>query len=619
MAERESILIVDDDESTCRSLTLLFGEKGYEIETVGTGREAIERIEERFFNLVIADIKLPDMEGVELIGVCRQLHSDLVLIMITAYASLETAIRALNEGASAYVTKPLNVDAVLATVREALEKQRLVVENRGLYEAVKRELAERNRALKALQASEASLRNLITSNADGMIIVDKEGIVHFANPAAETLFGREGDQFLGEAIGLPIQAGKAANVEIMGTNGEVTTAEMSVADIEWEGRSAYLASVRDITERKRAAEELKRSYEKIRRIFEQTVKALASAVEMREPYTAGHQQRVTRVATIIAEELGLPEDQISGLRMAGVVHDIGKLSIPAEILSKTIPLTKIEWEMIKNHPRIGYEILKSVEFPWPVAETVLQHHERMNGSGYPQGLAGQDILLEARILSVADTIEAMSYPRPYRMPVGIEKALEEISQNRGILYDPDVVDACLKPSVREWLFRLFKFEEEMREMREERLEFDRGEQTRLVFWRRLLTKSSERTKLHETVSPRGKDRIGTGAGQPGLAYNYFITRDWGGVELHIDRGEHEETAKEMFDALCAKRKEIESDFGESLGWEHIEGGHSYRIGKRFEDAGLKDEDKWDELQNEMIDGMIRLERSLRRHIARLAL
>lgn len=619
MGERESILIVDDDESTCRSLTLIFGEKGYETETAGTGRGAIEKVEERFFNLVLADIKLPDIEGVELIERCKELHPDTVLIMVTAYASLETAIRALNEGASAYITKPLNMDEVLATVREALEKQRLVVENRGLYEAVKRELAERNRALGALQASEASLRNLITSNADGMIIVDKEGIVHFANPAAEVLFGREGEEFLGQAVGFPIEAGETVDVEIVGSNGEVTTAEMSVAHIEWEEKSAYLASLRDITERRRAEEELKRSFEKIRRIFEQTVKALASAVEMREPYTAGHQQRVTRVATTIAEELGLPEDQISGLRMAGVVHDIGKLSIPAEILSKTIPLTKIEWEMIKNHPRVGYEILKSVEFPWPVADTVLQHHERINGSGYPQGLAGQDILLEARILGVADTIEAMSYPRPYRMPVGIEKALEEISQNRGILYDPEVVDACLSPSVREWLFRLFKFEEEMREMREEKLEFDRGDQGRLAFWGRLLTKSSERTKLHETVSPSSQDRIGTGAGQPGLAYNYLITRDWGGVELHIDRGEHEEGAKEMFDALYTNREEIESDFGESLGWERLEGEHSYRIGKRFEEAGLKDEDRWDELQNEMIDGMIRLERCLRRHIARLPL
>jgi putative nucleotidyltransferase with HDIG domain len=197
-------------------------------------------------------------------------------------------------------------------------------------------------------------------------------------------------------------------------------------------------------ERKRAEEERTQSAEKLIRAMEATIEAMALTVEMRDPYTAGHQRRVTELAVAIANELDLSEAEINGIRVAGIVHDIGKIQIPAEILSKPGRLTELEFSLIKNHPSAGYEILKSVEFPWPVAQIVLQHHERMNGSGYPSGVSGDDILLEARILSVADVVEAMASHRPYRPALGIGQALGEISKNSGILYDPKVADACFK-------------------------------------------------------------------------------------------------------------------------------------------------------------------------------
>jgi putative nucleotidyltransferase with HDIG domain len=200
----------------------------------------------------------------------------------------------------------------------------------------------------------------------------------------------------------------------------------------------------DITERKRAEEELRQSYVQLQRTLEGTVNALVSTIEIRDPYTAGHQRQVTQLACAIAEEMGFPEEQIEGLRMAGLIHDIGKISIPAEILSKPVQLNELEWGMIKAHPQVGYDILKTTDFPWPVAQIVLQHHERMDGSGYPRGLSGEEIILEARILGVADVVEAMASFRPYRPARGIDEALEEISQNRGVLYDSQVVDACLK-------------------------------------------------------------------------------------------------------------------------------------------------------------------------------
>jgi len=177
------------------------------------------------------------------------------------------------------------------------------------------------------------------------------------------------------------------------------------------------------------------------------------AVETRDPYTAGHQRRVAGVACAIATEMNLPADQIDGIRMAAAIHDLGKISVPAEILSKPTKLTAIEFSLIKTHSQSGYDILKDIDFPWPVARIVLEHHERINGSGYPHGLARDNILMESRIMAVADVVESMASYRPYRPALGIDAALNEIEKNRGTLYDNAVVDACLR-LIREKGFQL---------------------------------------------------------------------------------------------------------------------------------------------------------------------
>jgi HD-GYP domain-containing protein (c-di-GMP phosphodiesterase class II) len=167
------------------------------------------------------------------------------------------------------------------------------------------------------------------------------------------------------------------------------------------------------------------------------------AVEARDPYTSGHQRRVANLARAIATEMKLPADQIDGLRMAGVVHDLGKLTIPSEILTTPRQLTENEFNLVKTHSQIGHDLIKDIEFPWPIARMILQHHERLDGSGYPKGLRGDEIMIEARILMVADVVEAISSHRPYRPALGVDKALEEIEAGRGKVYDPAVVDACL--------------------------------------------------------------------------------------------------------------------------------------------------------------------------------
>jgi len=198
-----------------------------------------------------------------------------------------------------------------------------------------------------------------------------------------------------------------------------------------------------ITKRK-AEDEREAAYQALDKAFNDAITAMSKIVEMRDPYTAGHQTKVADLSAAIARELKLPQAHIKYLRVAALIHDIGKIYIPSDILSKPGKLRDIEWQLIKMHAQGSYDILKNIEFPWPIAQIAWQHHERLDGSGYPHGLDGDHILLEAKILAVADVVEAMSSHRPYRPALGIEKALEEISQNKGVLYDPNVVDACLK-------------------------------------------------------------------------------------------------------------------------------------------------------------------------------
>ena len=810
------ILIVDDDESTSRTLSLVFGRKGYDTETATTGQEAIEKAQERFFNLALLDIKLPDMEGIELLAPLKELQPDMVAIMITAYASLGTAVQALNGGVSAYITKPLNMDEVLATVREALEKQRLLFEKRRMEEALRRSKREwettfdamadwvslldldarilrTNRAGEELmgvplseiigqtccksvhgsdrpipgcplqrmlhthqretaefqmpdgnrwltitvdpvmdqdgnlfravhivrditdrkQAEEEIRRHLeriqalrevdraITSTLDLTEVLDtileelervipyhSAGIFLFSDSTAKLVAGRGfpyleralqvafpveedaltrellqekrpliladaqanerfqargGTEYVRSWIGVPLTAKgrmvgfltidhrepgvydeesadmaeafgsqvaiaienarlyedaqrelaerkraeqllRTLNAAAVAMERALTHDEIFVAVAEefkklglscvvfltdesqssllvkhWSYQSRALRALEklvglkiedfsisiettdvyreaiskrkpifvedvegvirqllpepinrfagqivkilgisksiptplivgddvigllsvesddlteedipaitafanqmaaawhkanlmqdleiSLTEREQAQAKLQQSHVQLQKTFEGMVNVLVSTIEMKDPYTAGHQRRVTRLARAIAREMGLPQERIEGLRMAGLIHDLGKITIPAEILSKPGQLSDIEWGLIKAHPKVGHNILKAVEFPWPVAEIVLQHHERLDGSGYPQGLSGEEIMLEARILAVADVVEAMASFRPYRPARGIDKALEEIWHNRGVLYDPEVVDVCLK-------------------------------------------------------------------------------------------------------------------------------------------------------------------------------
>ena len=211
--------------------------------------------------------------------------------------------------------------------------------------------------------------------------------------------------------------------------------ELNKANIAYRERMELMVNARTIS--------LKETLAKLETSLEGMIHVIAHIVETRDPYTAGHQKRVGLLARAIAVEMGLSDDRVKGIYMGGIIHDVGKIAVPSEILSKPSRLTDIEFQLIKSHAQVGYDILSKIDFPWPIAEMAYQHHERFDGSGYPRGLSGEDILVEARILSVSDVVEAMASHRPYRAGLGIDIALAEIEKNKGRIYDSTVADTCL--------------------------------------------------------------------------------------------------------------------------------------------------------------------------------
>jgi putative nucleotidyltransferase with HDIG domain len=674
MEKQGNVLVVDDDAFALRSIADILRGERYQVVTAASGSEALDLLKQGPFDLILTDLKMPEVDGIEVLKRAREIAPRAVVLILTGYASLESAIGALRKGAYDYLLKPCSPDELRLKIARGLEKVRLEERRQRAEE----EIRQRTAQLEALrqvgldltaQLDLDTLLHSIVSQAMELVGGDSGGLYLYRPerdvlewamavgpnlaPIGTTLQRGEGlsgtvwesgeplivdnyqqwerraavyegypfratvgvpvrwgDEFLGvldvladppltfspadaellslfatqaaiaiknarlyeseqerrhiaetlrqastvlsstlelgQVLGLimrqlrqvipydsaSVQRLQDRRLEIVACQGfekpdkvvglifpldpkfpnyRVVTAKapLAIEDIvqayphfqdeaktyesgrirSWlgvplimkdqvigmiavdraevrpytaedvqlavtfanqaamavENAQLYQEAQQELAERKRAEEDLQRSYVRLQRALEGTVNVLVSAIEIRDPYTAGHQRRVTKLACAIAHEMGLPEEQIEGLRMAGLIHDIGKMNVPAEILSKPGPLNDLQYGLIKSHARSGYEVLDgTVDFPWPVAQIVLQHHERMDGSGYPQGLSGEEIMLEARILSVADVVEAMASHRPYREPLGLDKALEEITRNGGVLYDPQVVDVCLK-------------------------------------------------------------------------------------------------------------------------------------------------------------------------------
>ncbi|MGA3282153.1 MAG: PAS domain S-box protein [Smithella sp.] len=340
-----------------------------------------------------------------------------------------------------------------------------LVDRATLVQCSIRDVSERKRKEEELRKSEEKYRTILEDIQEGYFEVDFAGNFTFFNDALcralgyskEELMGmnnrqytdKENSEKLFQTFNKVYNTGEPTDgldCQIIRKDGTKRYVEASVSlqKDSSDKPKGFRGIVRDVTERKRAEVKLQQTLDSLNNAVAATIQVMVSAVEMRDPYTAGHQLRSANLACAIAEEMGLPKEKIDGIHMAGSIHDIGKLSIPAEILSKPTKLTEIEFSLIKEHSLSGYEMLKNVESPWPLAQIVYQHHERMDGSGYPRNLKGDEIIMEARIMAVSGVVEAMASHRPYRPGLGMDAALVEIEKNRGILYDATVADACLR-------------------------------------------------------------------------------------------------------------------------------------------------------------------------------
>lgn len=315
-----------------------------------------------------------------------------------------------------------------------------------------------------LEAQIDFLQKIIDTIPNPIFYKDINGIYQGSNRAFEKCLGKSKSEFLGKSIYeiFPIEQAEEYHKmdEDLFEKPGVQTYESSLVYSDGSKRDiivdkatytnrneelmGLVGVITDITAQKKVAQELTKSTEKLQNSFEEIIQAMAMISETRDMYTAGHQKRVSQLGVAIARQMGLTDDEVKSVQVAGLLHDIGKIAVPSEILTKPTKLSVHEWGIIREHSTTGYDILKSIDFPWPIAEIVYQHHERIDGNGYPRKLKGQEILLQARIIAVADVVEAMSSHRPYRASLGIVKAIIEINFNRGTVYDDDVVSACIK-------------------------------------------------------------------------------------------------------------------------------------------------------------------------------
>jgi PAS domain S-box-containing protein len=331
------------------------------------------------------------------------------------------------------------------------------------YHGVGADITERIRAEQRLVEAEAQFRGLVEQSIAGTYIL-QDGKIDYVNPRGAEILGQGSvDEVMGtDPLSWIVEAdrsmvaenmrllldGEARSVTIdfgvLRRDGVTIQVGVNGARATYRGRPALIGLLQDISEKKRAEKQIERYVAQVENAFMSTVQVVTTLGEMRDPYTAGHQRRVAEIAVAFGAELGFDARRKEGLRVAGYLHDVGKIRIPSEILSKPGKLSPAEFQLVQGHAQASYDVLKDVEFPWPVAMVALQHHERMDGSGYPQGLKGEAILFEARIMAVADVIEAMSSHRPYRAGLGIDAALSEIERGRGSIYDAKVADACVR-------------------------------------------------------------------------------------------------------------------------------------------------------------------------------
>jgi PAS domain S-box-containing protein/putative nucleotidyltransferase with HDIG domain len=436
------ILLVEDDRITSKLIQKYITDLGYRVTAaVASGEEALKQIEMHEPDLVLMDINLQgEFDGIEY---AKNINFRFAtpFVYITSSSDISTIERAKESNAYGYIIKPFDKKDLRAVIEMALLRHDLDMK---------------------MQESENRVSTILNTIIDSVVVYDENGKIDYVNNSSAILLDKSKSELMGRPISEIIKISVDPKMEGEGFapmsmsyvefNNYLTTGtgkipvDFTSTPIRGEDgrKKGAVLLIKNITQQVEYDKKIKDSLEALLRTMYGTIEAMTKAVETRDPYTAGHQKKVADIAREIAKKMGLNREVIESVNLAGQIHDLGKIAVPAEILSKPGRISESEFNLIKSHPQLGYDILKNIDFPWPIAEIVLQHHEKLDGTGYPRGLKGDEIIIEAKILAVSDIVEAMASHRPYRAALGIDLALEEINRLAGTGLDRDVVGACVK-------------------------------------------------------------------------------------------------------------------------------------------------------------------------------
>lgn len=485
------VFIAEDNIDSMYLLKTLLKKSGYRTVTAQNGSEALKKLKKNKVDLIISDILMPKMDGFQLCRACKKDDklSKIPFIFYTAtYRRKQDEEFALSLGADKFIIKPQEPEILLRIIHDTLrehkeikseavskqpvkEEQYLTMHSRRIIrkledkvkslneEIIRRKKTEdelyqkikelnclyfvANLTIKPDKPLEKIFKEVVKSIPQGMHCPEKtySRIIFDKKEFKSGNFKKAG---LKECEDIKVEGNKEGAIEVYSAKKGIGASKDKSLKEEKKLINGVSKIISVYIERKRALEKLKESYHKIKLILDCVISAMSYIVEAGDPYTSGHQKKVALLATAIAEEMGLNKNQVEAINMAALIHDIGKIRIPASILSKPGKLSEIEFKMIETHCQVGHDILEKIEFPYPIAKIVAQHHERLNGSGYPKGLKSKDISIEAKVIAVADAMEAMVSHRPYRPALGMDKAIKEIMSGSGKLYDPEVVNVCIK-------------------------------------------------------------------------------------------------------------------------------------------------------------------------------
>ncbi len=485
------VLIVDDSVESLYLLNSLLTGSGHKTLTAENGLEALGKLKDSMVDIIVSDILMPKMDGFQLCRACKKdkrLRKIPFLFYTATYKRKQDEEFALSLGAERFIIKPQEPGVLLEILEEVMSESEKKKSRTGLAKPLEEDsyLAEHNRRVikklgdKIISLDKEIARRKKTEDELYKMVRKLDCLYSIANLAIQT--GMSMDKIFKQSVknicegmecprvvcsrilfdkrdvrtenfketewkefkDIKVEGKRRGAIEIYYTRKRFKNRKSQFSKEEKKLLSGVSEMLRVFIERELSMEKLIGSYNKINTMLGCITNTLAYIVEARDPYTSGHQKKVAKLATAIAEKLGLDKERIEAINTASLIHDIGKIKVPVSILTKPGKLSDLEFEMIKIHPEVGYEILKNIEFPYPIAKIVAQHHEKIDGSGYPKGLKSKDISIEAKVIAVADSMEAMISDRPYRPGLGLNKAIQEMKSSRGKLYDSRVVDVCIK-------------------------------------------------------------------------------------------------------------------------------------------------------------------------------